>query len=174
MRERLAAHRANPVCASCHATMDPIGFGLENFDAVGAWRQAENGTPIDASGTLPNGAAFEGPAELRAALLARPEAFARALTVKLATYALGRGVEPFDAPAIRAILAEAAGSGHTFSSLVLGIAESVPFQMREAAEPASSAAARTPCVTSGSGITRATRSSPSVTTTSSENRSMAW
>ena len=134
MRERLAAHRANPVCASCHATMDPIGFGLENFDAVAAWRQSENGAPIDASGTLPNGTAFEGPAELRAALLARPETFVRALTVKLATYALGRGVEPFDAPAIRAILAEAAGSGHTFSSLVLGIAESVPFQMREAAD----------------------------------------
>ena len=134
MRERLAAHRANPVCASCHATMDPIGFGLENFDAVGAWRQSENGAPIDASGTLPNGAVFEGPAELRAALLARPEAFARALTVKLATYALGRGVEPFDAPAIRAILAEAAGSGYTFSSLVLGIVESVPFRMREAAD----------------------------------------
>ena len=134
MRERLAAHRANPVCASCHATMDPIGFGLENFDAVGAWRQSDSGAPIDASGTLPNGAAFEGPAELRAALLARPEAFVRALTVKLATYALGRGVEPFDAPAIRAILAEAADRDYTFSSLVLGIARSVPFQMREAAE----------------------------------------
>ncbi|MCY4077134.1 MAG: DUF1592 domain-containing protein [Acidobacteria bacterium] len=133
MRERLAAHRANPVCASCHATMDPIGFGLENFDAVGAWRQSEHGAPIDASGTLPNGAAFEGPAELRAALLARPETFVRALTAKLATYALGRGVEPFDAPAIRAILAEAADSGYTFSSLVLGIARSVPFRMREAA-----------------------------------------
>ena len=133
MRERLAAHRANPVCASCHATMDPIGFGLENFDAVGAWRQSENGAPIDASGTLPNGAAFDGPAELRAALLARPETFVRALTAKLATYALGRGVEPFDAPAIRAILAEAAGSRYSFSSLVLGIARSVPFRMREAA-----------------------------------------
>ena len=133
MRERLAAHRANPVCASCHATMDPIGFGLENFDAVGAWRQSEHGAPIDASGTLPNGAAFEGPAELRAALLARPETFVRALTAKLATYALGRGVEPFDAPAIRAILAGAEGSGYTFSALVLGIVRSVPFQMREAA-----------------------------------------
>ncbi|MCY3842866.1 MAG: DUF1585 domain-containing protein, partial [Acidobacteria bacterium] len=117
----------------CHATMDPIGFGLENFDAVGAWRQSENGAPIDASGTLPNGAAFEGPAELRAALLSRPETFVRALTAKLATYALGRGVESFDAPAIRAILAEAADGGYTFSSLVLGIARSVPFQMREAA-----------------------------------------
>ncbi|MCY4025122.1 MAG: DUF1592 domain-containing protein [Acidobacteria bacterium] len=134
MRERLAAHRANPVCASCHATMDPIGFGLENFDAVGAWRQSEHGAPIDASGSLPNGAAFEGPAELRAALLARPETFVRALTAKLATYALGRGVEPFDAPAIRTILAEAEGSGYTFSALVLGIVRSVPFQMREAAE----------------------------------------
>ena len=134
MRERLAAHRANPVCASCHAKMDPIGFGLENFDAVGAWRRSENGAPIDASGALPSGAAFEGPAELRAALLARPAAFVRTLTVKLATYALGRGVEHFDAPAIRAIVAEAAGSGYTFSSLVLGIVESVPFQMRRAAE----------------------------------------
>ncbi len=134
MRERVAAHRANPVCASCHAKMDPIGFGLENFDAVGAWRQSENGAPIDAAGALPNGEAFEGPAELRAALLARPEAFVRTLTAKLATYALGRGVEHFDAPAIRAILAAAAGSDYAFSSLVLGIVESVPFQMREAVE----------------------------------------
>ena len=134
MRERLAAHRANPVCASCHAKMDPIGFGLENFDAVGAWRRSEHGVPIDASGALPSGAAFEGPAELRAALLARPESFVRALTARLATYALGRGVEHFDAPAIRAVVAEAARGGYTFSSLVLGIARSVPFQMREAAQ----------------------------------------
>ena len=134
MRERLAAHRANPVCASCHAKMDPIGFGLENFNAVGAWRRSENGAPIDASGTLPSGAAFEGPAELRAALLARPAAFVRTLTAKLATYALGRGVEHFDAPAIRAIVAAAAGSDYAFSSLVLAIVESVPFQMRQAAE----------------------------------------
>ena len=134
MREQLAAHRANPVCASCHAKMDPIGFGLENFDAVGAWRRSERGVPIDASGALPSGAAFEGPAEFRAALLARPASFVRALTVKLATYALGRGVEHFDAPAIRAVVAEAARGGYTFSSLVLGIVESVPFQMRAAAE----------------------------------------
>ncbi len=134
MREQLAAHRANPVCASCHAKMDPIGFGLENFDAVGAWRRSERGVPIDASGALPSGAAFEGPAELRAALLARPESFVRALTVKLATYALGRGVEHFDAPAIRAVVADAARGGYTFSSLVLGIVESVPFRMRAAAE----------------------------------------
>ncbi len=134
MRERLAAHRANPVCASCHAKMDPIGFGLENFDAVGAWRRSEGGAPIDASGALPSGVEFEGPAELRAALLARPETFVRTLTTRLATYALGRGLEHHDAPAIRAIMAAAAGSRYTFSSLVLGIVESVPFRMRQAAE----------------------------------------
>ena len=134
MRELLAAHRANPVCASCHAKMDPIGFGLENFDAVGAWRQSEGGVPIDASGTLPSGVGFAGPAELRAALLARPATFVRTLTTRLATYALGRGLTHHDAPAVRAIMAAAADSGYTFSSLVLGIVESVPFRMREAAE----------------------------------------
>ena len=134
MRERLAAHRANPVCASCHAKMDPIGFGLENFDAVGAWRQSEGGVPIDASGALPSGVEFAGPAELRAALLARPATFVRTLTTRLATYALGRGLTHRDAPAVRAIMAAAADSGYTFSSLVLGIVESAPFRMREAAE----------------------------------------
>ena len=134
MRERLAAHRANPVCASCHAKMDPIGFGLENFDAVGAWRQSEGGMPIDASGALPSGVEFAGPAELRAALLARPATFVRTLTTRLATYALGRGLAHHDAPAVRAIMAAAADRGYTFSSLVLGIVESVPFRMREAAE----------------------------------------
>ena len=135
MRERMAEHRANPVCASCHAKMDPIGFGLENFDAVGAWRATEgNNTPIDASGTLPNGVKFDGAVGLRQTLLQHPEAFVRTMTTKLLTYALGRGVEYYDAPAIRAITANAARDNYTFSSLTLGVVNSVPFQMRRAAD----------------------------------------
>ena len=137
MRERMAEHRANPVCASCHAKMDPIGFGLENFDAVGGWRMTEGNKPIDSSGVLPNGVKFEGPAGLSQALLQRPEVFVRTMTSKLLTYALGRGVEYYDAPAIRAITTAAARSNYAFSSLVLGIVDSVPFQMRRAAEEAS-------------------------------------
>ena len=136
MRERMAEHRANPVCASCHAKMDPIGFGLENFDAVGAWRMTQRNRPIDASGMLPNGVEFVGPAGLRQALLERPEAFVTTMTSKLLTYALGRGVEYYDAPAIRGIVAEAARNDYTFSSLVLGIVNSMPFHMRRAAEEA--------------------------------------
>ena len=137
MRERMSEHRANPVCASCHAKMDPIGFGLENFNAIGAWRTMEGASPIDSSGALPNGLEFDGPAELREALVQRPGAFIRTMTTKLLTYALGRGVEYYDAPAVRAIAAAAARSNYAFSSLVLGIVDSVPFQMRRAAEEAS-------------------------------------
>ena len=99
MRERMEQHRANPVCASCHTRMDPLGFALENFDAIGKWRTTEAGTPIDASGTLPDGASFDGPAELRAMLAGRDSEFVTTVTSKLLTYALGRGVEYYDMPA---------------------------------------------------------------------------
>ena len=132
MRERMEQHRANPVCASCHTRMDPLGFALENFDAIGKWRTTEAGTPIDASGTLPDGASFDGPAELRSMLAGRESEFVTTVTNKLLTYALGRGVEYYDMPAIRAILHEAAPAGYRWSSIILGIVKSTPFQMRRA------------------------------------------
>ena len=135
IRERMAEHRANPVCASCHAKMDPIGFGMENFDATGAWRTLEaNNSPIDASGVLPNGTKFDGPAGLQQALMQHPETFVSTMTDKLMTYALGRGTDHHDAVAVRRIVRTAAETNYTFSSLVLGIVNSVPFQMRRAAE----------------------------------------
>ena len=130
MRERLAEHRANPACASCHNLMDPVGFALENFDAVGRWRQFENGREIDASGGLPDGRILDGVDQLEKGLLERPELFVRTITQKLLTFALGRGVEPFDAPAIRKIIREAKQDNFRLSSLVLGITQSVPFQLR--------------------------------------------
>jgi hypothetical protein len=130
VRERLAQHRADPVCASCHQIMDPIGFSLENYDAVGRWRTSEEGKPIDSSGGFPDGSTFDGVAGLEQALLRRPEVFSGALTEKLLTYALGRGVEVYDAPAVRGIVRQAAMENYRFSSLVLGIAGSTPFQMR--------------------------------------------
>ena len=132
MRERLAAHRANPACASCHRLMDPVGFALENYDAVGRWRTTEADVPIDASGTLFDGTTFDGVTELQAALLQRPELFVTTVTEKLLTFATGRGVEYYDAPAVRAILREAQATDYRFSSLVLGVVNSMPFQMRKA------------------------------------------
>jgi hypothetical protein len=138
MRERLAAHRSNAVCASCHRTIDPVGFSLEQFNAVGQWRDHEvDDTPIDASGALPGVGEFRGVAGLEEGLLNRPELFAATLTEKLLTFALGRGVEYYDAPAIRRIVREAGKDGHRFSSLILGIVKSTPFQMRRAAAVAS-------------------------------------
>lgn len=131
IREQLAAHRENPACASCHDRMDPIGFALENFDAVGRWRNFDNGAPIDVTGGLPDGSAFEGVAKLEDGLRARPELFARTLAEKLLTYALGRGIEPHDAPAIRKIVAEAKLDNYRLSSILLGVTNSVPFRMRE-------------------------------------------
>jgi hypothetical protein len=110
--------------------MDPVGFTLENYDAVGRWRTMEEGKPVDASGSLPDGTHFEGPAGLRRALLSRPEMFATTLTEKLLTYALGRGVEHYDAPAIRKVVRDARSGGFRFSSFIIGIAGSTPFQMR--------------------------------------------
>ena len=130
MREAMGQHRANPVCASCHKVMDPLGFALENFDAVGAWRATDSNTPIDATGTMPGGAPFDGPRELREALLSDPDQFIRVVTERLLTYALGRGVEHFDHPAIRAIGRGAAEHDYRFSTLIIGIVESMPFQMR--------------------------------------------
>ncbi len=131
MRDAMEQHRANPVCASCHRLMDPPGFALEQFDAIGRYRtRSESNRPIDASGVLPDGTAFEGAAGLRDALLGRPELFVTTLTEKLLIYAIGRGIEYHDAPAIREITRATAGSGHRFSDLILGVVKSPPFQMR--------------------------------------------
>jgi hypothetical protein len=130
VRERMEAHRADPTCAGCHKLMDPLGFSLENFDAVGQWRNTDDGSKIDPAGTLFNGAKVSGPLELRSALTANPEIFAGVLTERLMTYALGRGVEYTDMPAIRAILKDAARNDYRFSSIVLGIVNSTPFDTK--------------------------------------------
>jgi mono/diheme cytochrome c family protein len=131
MRERMEQHRSNAACAVCHAQMDPLGFALENFNGVGEWRTvSEAGSAVDASGVLPNGVKFNGPAELRKVLLGHPEQFADTVTDRLLTYALGRGVEYYDQPAIRKVTRDAASSNYRWSSLILGIVNSVPFQMR--------------------------------------------
>ena len=137
MREQMAQHRANPVCASCHAQMDELGFALENFDAIGEWRDIDAaGSPIDASAKLPDGTTFKGPAELRKVLLNHSDDFLTTLTEKLLTYALGRGLDAADAPAIRQIKREAARANYRFASLIQGIVTSTPFQMRMAQERA--------------------------------------
>ena len=136
MREKMTAHRANPVCASCHQIMDPIGLGLENFDAVGAWRDRDGislssvGTPIDASGQLMDGTKVDGVITLREALVRDPEIFVGAFTEKLLTYAIGRGVAHYDMPVVRAIVRDGRRTNYAFSSILLGIVESGPFQMR--------------------------------------------
>jgi cytochrome c551/c552 len=135
MRQRMEQHRANPACASCHKLMDPLGFALENFDAVGKWRLTQDGSPIDVSGELPDGTKFQGPSELRNILLSKREQFVDTVSEKLLTYALGRGIEYYDMPAIRKIVHDAAPAGYRWSSIVLGIVESTPFQMRKAKTP---------------------------------------
>jgi hypothetical protein len=136
LRERLAEHRANPVCATCHDVMDPIGLGLENFDAVGKWRTREPGGEIDAHGQLADGTPITGAAELREALTANPEQFARVFTEKLLIYALGRGLEAYDMPTVRSIVRNAEDDDYRFAALVKGVANSVPFRMRRAQSPA--------------------------------------
>ena len=131
MRARLSAHRANAACASCHDLMDPVGFALENFDAIGRWRLTENGLPIDASGGLPDGSRFNGVTGLEDALLKHPELFVGTLTEKLLTFALGRGMSENDAPAVRRIVRDAQRDGNHFSSIVLGIVKSSPFTLRK-------------------------------------------
>ena len=131
MREAMEQHRANPVCASCHRLMDPLGLSLEHFDAIGRWRDREaGGAAIDATGELPDGTPFDGPSGLKAALLRHPDRFVTTVTEKLMTYALGRGVEHYDAPAIRAIVRDAARDDYRLSSIVKGVVRSTPFQMR--------------------------------------------
>jgi hypothetical protein len=130
MREQMEEHRKNPGCAACHRIMDPLGFALENFDAVGSWRTREAGIPIDASGQLADGTVVDGVVAVRQALLRRPEVFVSTLTEKLLTYALGRGVDYYDLPAVRAIVRDAARRDYRFSSIILGIVKSTPFQMR--------------------------------------------
>jgi len=133
MRERLAAHRKSAICASCHNTIDPVGFSLENFNAVGQWRDIEvEGAPVNATGAVPGGAEFRGIDGLENALLARPDLFVTTLTENLLTFALGRGVEYYDAPAVRKIVKDAEKDDYRFSSLILGIVKSAPFQMRRA------------------------------------------
>jgi hypothetical protein len=130
VRERLAMHRANAVCAGCHNLMDPAGFALENFDAVGRWRAQEEGRPIDSTGGLPDGSQFEGVSGLERAILKRPEVFVGTLTEKLLTFALGRGVRGADSPSIRKIVRDSRERNYCFSSLIVGIATSTPFQKR--------------------------------------------
>jgi mono/diheme cytochrome c family protein len=135
LRQQMEAHRSNAVCAACHARMDPIGFALENYDAIGKWRSEDAGIAIDASGTLPDGTAFQGAAGLTQLLLTKyKDDFVRTATEKLLTYALGRGVEYYDNPATRAIAREAAREDYRFSALVLAVVKSKPFQMRRASE----------------------------------------
>ena len=132
IRERLAEHRKNPTCAGCHRLTDPVGFALENYDAVGRWRTLEAGEPIDASGTLFDGTAFRGVAGLQKAILNRPELFVSTLSEKLLTFAIGRGVAYYDAPALRKIVRDASAQDYRFSSIVMGIVNSTPFRMRKA------------------------------------------
>jgi hypothetical protein len=131
LRERMEQHRANPVCASCHSRMDPLGFALENFDATGQWRTREGDKPIDVSAVLSDGTKFEGPAGLRNWILLHPDQVVTAVTEKLLIYGLGRGLEYYDASAVRKVVREAAGDNYRFQSLILGVAASTPFQMRK-------------------------------------------
>jgi hypothetical protein len=130
VRERLVKHRANAACAGCHALIDPPGFALENFDAVGRWRTAEEGRPVDASGGLPDGSRFTGVGALEDNLLKRPDVFVGTLTEKLLTFALGRGVGPEDGPAVREVVRAARAADYRFSAVVGAVVTSVPFQMR--------------------------------------------
>jgi hypothetical protein len=162
MRALLDLHRQNATCATCHKILDPLGFSLENFDAIGQWRTKEAGGPVDASGELADGTKVDGPVALRNAVLSRSPQFAGTLTEKLLTYALGRGLEYYDMPVVRSIALEAAAKDYRFSAIVLGIVRSVPFQLKTSGagfQPAagllpgaprrSAAAARKGCPTAG-------------------------
>jgi hypothetical protein len=131
LRERMEAHRKNPLCASCHSRMDPIGFGLENFNAVGGWRDEEVGSPIDPSGTLPDGKSFSGPAELIKVLKGKKDQFVQNLSDRLLTYALGRGLESTDKCHITTIAQAAAQKNYKFSALISAIVQSDPFRKRK-------------------------------------------
>jgi hypothetical protein len=140
-RERLEQHRRNPTCAACHRVMDPLGFALENFDGIGEWRTKEPGGTINPAGQLANGTPIDGPVALRNAVLKRPDTFVRGVTEKLMTYGLGRGVEAPDMPLVRSIVRDAAATNYRFSTLVLGIVRSAPFQMKKAQAPGTLVAA---------------------------------
>ena len=142
MKQLMEQHRANPACASCHKIMDPLGFSLENFDAVGQWRTKEPAGPIDATGQLADGTPVTGPVDFRKALLKRPEQFVGTVTEKMLTYALGRGLDYYDMPVVRSIVRDSAKDNFRFSSIVMGIVKSAPFQMRKAEEPNSLAQRR--------------------------------
>ena len=131
LRERMERHRASPTCAGCHRLMDPIGFALENFDGIGRWREREEGLAIDASGTLFTGAALDGVVALRREIARRPDVFVGVITERMLTYALGRGLEYYDMPAVRKVVQDARASNYRFSDVVLGVVRSVPFQMKE-------------------------------------------
>jgi hypothetical protein len=131
VRQQLERHRANPVCASCHRNIDPVGFALENYDAVGQWRTAtREGLAIDTAGVLSDGSKIDSPTALRQALMARPDVFVGTITEKMLIYALGRGLEPVDMPVVRSVVKNAAADNYAMQSIVLGIVKSVPFQMR--------------------------------------------
>jgi hypothetical protein len=130
IREAMVLHRAAPACAGCHARMDPIGFALENFDAIGRWRERDSDQPINVSGVLPDGTQIEGVAGLKQALIREPEQFVSTVAEKLLMYSTGRNVQFYDAPAIRAAVRGAAADNYKFSSLMVGVVKSAPFQMR--------------------------------------------
>jgi hypothetical protein len=144
VREQLELHRQNPFCASCHRSIDPIGFALENFDAVGQWQSTtREGLKIDSVGKLADGTAIDGPVALRKAMLARPDVFSGTVAEKLMIYALGRGLEPVDQPALRNVLSSASKDNYAIQSIILGIVESQPFQMRTKLPNTSAAKAAT-------------------------------
>ena len=130
LRQQMEKHRENAVCASCHTKMDPLGFSLENYDAVGAWRTGYAGQKVDASAVLPDGTAFDGPTGLQNILLSRKDQFVEAMTERLMTYALSRGLESYDMPAVRGVRYQAAKDDYRMQTIILGIVESVPFTMR--------------------------------------------
>jgi hypothetical protein len=142
VRERLAEHRKNPACAGCHKMMDPIGLALENFNAIGLWRTVDSGAPIDPSGQLYDGTPLDGPVSLRKALLNRSDAFIGSFAENLLAYGLGRLVDYRDMPAARAIVRDAAKNDYRFSSFILAVVSSVPFQMRKADDVVTTAADR--------------------------------
>jgi len=137
LRQQLEAHRKDAVCASCHSRMDPLGLGLENFDAIGAWRAKDGQIPIDASGTLPDGRTFNGPDGLREILTSQRDAFAECVVDKLLTYALGRGLERYDRRTVREIAKKASVNNYRFSSVVSEIVKSLPFEQRQGEKPQS-------------------------------------
>jgi hypothetical protein len=134
VRERMEEHRKDSMCRSCHRVIDPLGLALENFDAVGTWRAYDQGKLVDASGQLGDGTKLDGAAGLREALLKRPEVLVNTAAEKLLTYALGRGLEPQDMPAVRAIVRGAKDDGYRFDALIAGVVSSKPFLMRSAEE----------------------------------------